>query len=266
MECHYSLLGVAKDASQEDIKKAYKRLALKYHPDKNGGDDTKFKKINLAYQILSDPAKRQNYDTGNNKISEMFQNLYKIFTKMVSEYTAQQQQVLAPTHVKIPVTLEDLYHARIKRASIKIKRKSIMFLESFCISLLNYQCKYVFPKRGDDGRDLVLELDIQQSHIKIDGIICPYDLYVDIDISLYEYYYGVNVEFAFLDRTNITISKCFSDGSMNHVFKGKGLPYYEDGKIKRGDFLVFFRLCNKTPLELPLNDLEFKAFLQKHFS
>ena len=58
---YYQILGVSKDAPQEDIKKAYRKLAHKYHPDK-GGDETKFKEINEAYQVLSDQKKRSQYD------------------------------------------------------------------------------------------------------------------------------------------------------------------------------------------------------------
>ncbi len=61
MKDYYQILGVSKDAPQEDIKKAYRKLAHKYHPDK-GGDETKFKEINEAYQVLSDQKKRSQYD------------------------------------------------------------------------------------------------------------------------------------------------------------------------------------------------------------
>ncbi|CZF85359.1 Chaperone protein DnaJ [Grimontia celer] len=61
----YEVLGVSRDASERDIKKAYKRLAMKYHPDKNPGDETaaeKFKEVKLAYEILTDDQKRAAYD------------------------------------------------------------------------------------------------------------------------------------------------------------------------------------------------------------
>ena len=59
---YYNILGVSKSASDDEIKKAFRKLAHKYHPDKSGGDEAKFKEINEAYQILSDKQKRTQYD------------------------------------------------------------------------------------------------------------------------------------------------------------------------------------------------------------
>jgi curved DNA-binding protein len=62
---YYKILGVERNANKEDIKRAYRKLALKTHPDRNPGDskaEEKFKEINEAYQVLSDPEKRSRYD------------------------------------------------------------------------------------------------------------------------------------------------------------------------------------------------------------
>ncbi|HTM67764.1 MAG TPA: molecular chaperone DnaJ [Candidatus Binatia bacterium] len=59
---YYDQLGVGKGASDDDIKRAFRKLAHQHHPDKPGGDAEKFKKINEAYQVLSDPEKRKKYD------------------------------------------------------------------------------------------------------------------------------------------------------------------------------------------------------------
>jgi len=63
---YYEVLGVKKDCSTQDIKKAYRKLAMQYHPDRNKGDkeaEEKFKKISEAYAVLTDPEKRKQYDT-----------------------------------------------------------------------------------------------------------------------------------------------------------------------------------------------------------
>jgi len=59
---YYEVLGVGKNASADEIKKAFRRLAVQYHPDKEGGDEAKFKEINEAYEVLKDSSKRQRYD------------------------------------------------------------------------------------------------------------------------------------------------------------------------------------------------------------
>jgi len=62
----YNILGVDKSSSQDDIKKAYRSLAKKHHPDKNNGDDVKFKEIADAYERIGDPSSRKDYDQASN--------------------------------------------------------------------------------------------------------------------------------------------------------------------------------------------------------
>lgn len=59
---YYKILGVEKNASADEIKKAFKKAAMQHHPDRPGGDEAKFKEVNEAYQVLSDTEKRQRYD------------------------------------------------------------------------------------------------------------------------------------------------------------------------------------------------------------
>ena len=60
-EDYYNILGVSKGASEDELKKAYRKMVHKHHPDK-GGDEAQFKKVNEAYQVLSDPQRRKQYD------------------------------------------------------------------------------------------------------------------------------------------------------------------------------------------------------------
>ena len=68
---YYEILGVNKNASKDDIKKAFYKMAHKYHPDKKGGNETKFKEVNEAYQVLSDDSKRSKYD----QFGSQYQNM-----------------------------------------------------------------------------------------------------------------------------------------------------------------------------------------------
>jgi len=82
MNDYYKALGVDENASNDEIKKAYRKLSLLYHPDKNGGDDTKFKTINEAYQVLGDEKKRNEYNISKNNPFMMGNNaddLFKMF-------------------------------------------------------------------------------------------------------------------------------------------------------------------------------------------
>lgn len=115
----YNILGVSKTAKPTEIKKAYHKLALKEHPDK-GGDEEKFKKIQMAYEILSDEEKRQKYDKfgieglDDSDAPEGAADLFSHFFGM----RRQQSNKPKDTIHKLSVTLEDLYKGKISKLSI----------------------------------------------------------------------------------------------------------------------------------------------------
>lgn len=98
MQSYYDLLGVQTNATKEEIKSAYRNLALKYHPDRNPGDlhyEEKFKRITAAYNVLSDPQKKQQYDlkifySNNATNSTSYSSATRTYTRPKRKATGQK--------------------------------------------------------------------------------------------------------------------------------------------------------------------------------
>jgi curved DNA-binding protein len=129
MKNPYTVLGIDKNASDEDIKKAYRNLALKWHPDKEGGNEERFKEIAEAYEILSDRNKRRNYDHSNTfhfddsifediirggGFSDMFNNRYGFTNGKGSDVKAN-----------IMISLEEAYFGTTREVRIGLKTVSV---------------------------------------------------------------------------------------------------------------------------------------------
>jgi DnaJ-class molecular chaperone len=105
---YYSILGVSKQASQDEIKKAYRKSAMANHPDRTGGDDTQFKRINEAYETLKDPNKRQTYDNPKQQanVNMNSQNMNDIFGQFFRQ--AQRPRRNQDVTINVRITLNDV--------------------------------------------------------------------------------------------------------------------------------------------------------------
>jgi DnaJ-class molecular chaperone len=119
----YADLGLAKGASEDEIKKAYRKAAMKNHPDK-GGDPEKFKKIQSAYDILSDPEKKQNFDRFGTATPQQPQGFPGGFPFPQGFGFPQGFQQVKRNNIehKVKITLEDSYRGIMKRLKIPIKK------------------------------------------------------------------------------------------------------------------------------------------------
>lgn len=113
MSDYYDILGIPRDASEEQVRVAYKRKALEHHPDK-GGDKEQFQKIKEAYETLADPVKRQQYDNPGNGFPDIFGHAFF--------HHQQQRRQCSNTSFTCRVTLEDVYFGSSKRFRIKRER------------------------------------------------------------------------------------------------------------------------------------------------
>ena len=119
----YEILGVSKSSPSEEIKKRYKLLAKKYHPDRNPNNkeesEEKFKELSKSYDILSDPDKKRNYDL----YGTLNQNEMPMPNSFGFPFTNRHPSVTK--HI-LPVSLEEIYNE--KNIEFKIKTRKMIFL------------------------------------------------------------------------------------------------------------------------------------------
>lgn len=120
----YEVLGLTKDASQDEVKKAYRKLAREHHPDK-GGDPEKFKKVQEAYEVLSDPEKRENFDRfGTPDAPPQGPNPNDIFAQMFGgAFGGPRGPVRRSDHNhNLKITLEDAYRGLTRTFKVTLSK------------------------------------------------------------------------------------------------------------------------------------------------
>jgi len=165
---YYNTLGISKSSHSDAIKKAYRKLALVNHPDKNG-DVEKFKKINEAYETLSDPEKRRQYDRfgknppkhgSSSPFNDIFANIFK----------QQQQRQPTPNKTNTPfvvgVTLKDVYNGCIKNIKVTRRRFCMPCNKTGSISQKEQRC-------GCDNGKIVQIMQFGPGIIKRVTAMCP---------------------------------------------------------------------------------------------
>jgi DnaJ-class molecular chaperone len=279
----YKILNINKSSTDNEIKKAYKKLAFQYHPDKNKSSDaeSKFREISEAYDILMNTDKRRMYDNfGYDSISgdipqinplDLFQSLFNVdFTglgeNMNSNIFVFSDLSSMPFMNSNPImkynlecSLEELYHGTQKEFSIFHNTKEIS----------NKSTKYVINvKRGSKNDDNIVVKEggnyIPELNLTEDLVIQivekehpryrrkDNDLYITENISLCEALTGVNISIDhFDDIINVKINQIVKPNQMFQVFN-KGMPIKHDNQsLSDGSDKNYGNLIIDLQIEFP---------------
>lgn len=245
---YYDILGVPKNATEDDIKRAYRKLAMKYHPDRESGDENKFKEVSEAYEHLGDAEKKQAYDNrGSNPFSgrgnfqhrgdqyDDFEDILRkhfgandVFGDLFSQRSANRQTIGV-----IEISLMDAYIGR----SVTINPKTTIHL----------------PKGVRSGAKFYADGKMYRVDVKADDKFkrSNDDLLTDVNIDAFEAMLGIDAVLEHLDGVKLQFA--IPPGiQVGQIVKlgGKGMKNPETDKY--GDLLV------RINITVPKNLAEFE--------
>ncbi len=245
---YFQILGLQRDASLDDVKNAFRKLARKFHPDLNNGNkeyESKFKDISQAYEILSDPDKRKRYEQ-----LRRFQNVDEFINDLLGKFGAEQGAKNNPQNpFRPPINLD---------ADLNLKISFSEALQGSIRTLLinNERIKVKIPKgvktgfrlrvlgKGNlqpgTGRrgDLYIKLDVQEHPIwKLQGEL----LVTELPVSLDEIVLGAKITVSTPDGPVQVTIPCGTLPGETLKVKGKGFPLNN----RRGD--IVFTISLKLP-------------------
>ena len=241
---HYNTLGVAKNATSDEIKKAYRKLASQHHPDK-GGDKAKFQDIQAAYDTLSNPDKRQQYDNpmpqGFHNQGGMPQGFEHIFSQMFgggnpfdpfNQRRQPQQQVF---RTSVGVTLEQAYHG----GEQILKLQTPTNVHAVTIQI---------PKGIQNGNQMKIDKVIDGASLIVDFRVDPHlkydrqgnDLICNHSISVLDLIIGTTFEFTTLSGKTLEVTvKPKTQPYIQLKLAGQGMPIYNTSGY--GDQIILLK-------------------------
>ena len=163
----YSTLGVGKDATDAEIKSAYRRLAKQWHPDA-GGDETKFANVSNAYNMIKDANSRQNFENGQfdpsnfqqsqNPFRQNFGDFNDIFNQMFGQ--SQRPRPKPQTLITYHVEIKDVYECGVKNLNISLPNGHSKPVKIRIPRGVRSNEEVTYPGMAPDGGDLVVKFVI----------------------------------------------------------------------------------------------------------
>lgn len=243
---HYNTLGVAKNATPDEIKKAYRKLASQHHPDK-GGDKAKFQEIQAAYDTLSTPEKRQQYDNPmpqgfsqrggmppgfEDVFSQMFGGGASPFGEMFGQRRQPQQQVYRTT---INISLEQAYHGG--EQVLKLQTPTNTHAVTIQVPKGIQNGNQMRIDNVLDGASLIADFRIEP-HLKYDRH--GNDLLCNHPISVFDLIIGTSFEFVTLSGKTLEVTvKPKTQPYMQLKLSGQGMPIHNTTRF--GDQIILLK-------------------------
>jgi len=237
MPDHYAALGVARTATADEIKRAFRKLASQHHPDK-GGDTKKFQEIQAAYDTLGDAAKRQQYDNP----TPQFQgfpggaqfNMGDIFSQMFGGHPGFAQQHPRRNHMRMSlwITLKDVSTGGHRQVAVGSSQGQST-IEIDVPQGINDGDMVQYQGLAPGGQDLVIEFRVHpHPQFRRDGL----NLTVEYKCSVWDMILGGDTEIGNLDGTQLVVSiPPLTDNGTTLRLRGRGL---QDRKGNKGDLFV----------------------------
>jgi len=236
---YYSILGVNRNASPEEIKKAYRKQAMANHPDRNKGNDVKFKKINEAYETLKDPSKRQQYDNPQPQYNFNSQN----FDDMFAQGFGPRRRQNPPFSIQADINLKDVYTGKDLIANYRLPTGRVETVSITVPPGVKTGDTMRYPGMGNDmvpgapRGDLFVKIRVLSNReYNVSGL----DLSTIKKLNIFDLITGTYVEIESPDGSRFSLKippKTQPDTTFS--IPGKGLPCNRTGR--QGNVLVKIR-------------------------
>lgn len=262
MNDYYSTLGVSRNASDDEIKKAYRKLAMKHHPDR-GGDQKKFAEIQSAYDVLSDPSKKEMYDLGGDPNdnsgrggaqyhdfgfnSANFNDIFSQFGFGFNPRSPQRRNT--SLQITVGLTLEDVLNGKDLEAEVAMPGGNRKFINITIPKGVEHGQQIRYAGMGDNSLkgvapgDLIVNVQIKPHAIfKREST----NIIIDKKITIWEAMLGSSVEIPTLTdkKLNMKIPAGIQPETILSC-SGEGLPHLRSGR--RGNLLI------KIKIDIPKN-------------
>ena len=214
MDDHYKTLGIERTASIDEVKKAYRKLAMKYHPDRADGDQEKFQQIKHAYETLSDPKKRQEYDnpTSPNNWAEFAGDYGDIFADFFRSQRAWHHQPPAKNatvSAHLSITLEEAFTGKDIVATIKLPSGKQEVISIKIPAGVHSGSVLKLSGVGDDSNTSIPRGDVHVSILiedhknfrRMDN-----DLVKEVTVTAFDALLGTSIEIETIDKKTLAVN------------------------------------------------------------